>query len=75
MKSFEPFRIIYNGSLRPSLVTPMRTVPDDIPKPDYHLSGFPASEQEARASVEIPCYSPEQVKGIRAACRVRIFVW
>jgi methionyl aminopeptidase len=34
----------YTGKLRPHYVTPTRSVPDHIPKPDYFISGVPKSE-------------------------------
>ena len=55
-------------SLRPSFVTPMRDVPSHIPKPDYLLTGIPASEFKSRAD-ESPIYTP-QIEGIRVACKV-----
>jgi len=38
-KAFVPKFFNYTGPLRPHYVTPMRWVPDDIPKPEYSLSG------------------------------------
>ncbi len=34
-------------------------------------AGIPLSEMKARASSVTPIYTPEQISGIRAACRVR----
>jgi hypothetical protein len=39
-KAFVPPFFGYTGPLRPAYVTPMRTVPDDIPKPEYALTGW-----------------------------------
>ncbi|OQR90409.1 methionine aminopeptidase [Thraustotheca clavata] len=60
----------FSGPLRPGTVSPMRTVPDHIMKPDYAVGGIPISEQQADRSNKIPVYSPEQIAGIREACRV-----
>lgn len=55
----------YTGPLRKGKVTPMRTVPDHIEKPDYAVSGIPISEQQARSDREIPVYSDEEIAKIR----------
>jgi len=69
-KSFTPFAFDYTGPLRPDFVTPMRTVPDHILKPDYAVSGVSVGEQRARAQAQIPIYDAKQIKGIRAACKI-----
>ncbi|DAZ97026.1 TPA: hypothetical protein N0F65_012895 [Lagenidium giganteum] len=63
--AFEGFQ--YTGKLRRHEVSPMRTVPDHIAKPDYWQTGIPVSEQQADG--RIPVYTKEQIEGIRAACR------
>lgn len=64
----DPFQNFnFTGPLRPSKVTPQKTVPDSIQKPDYWQSGIPVSEEQADR--HIPVYTPEQIKGIRAACK------
>lgn len=63
----------FTGSLRPFQKTPKRHVPDTILKPDYaiHPMGFPLSEQEDRRSnTSIKVYTPEEILGIREACRI-----
>jgi methionyl aminopeptidase len=76
--NFKPPSFQYTSPLRPHYVTPMRTVPAHIPRPDYaaptedseHGTGFPLSEQESKASRVIPIYTAEEIEGIRQACRI-----
>mmetsp|Transcript_12641 Transcript_12641/g.17522 ORF Transcript_12641/g.17522 Transcript_12641/m.17522 type:complete len:354 (+) Transcript_12641:159-1220(+) len=65
---FKPPSFDYTGPLRPHYVTPMRRVPDTIPKPDYALTGKPISEMQHKDKVVI--HTKQQIKGIREACRV-----
>jgi methionyl aminopeptidase len=64
----------FTGPLRPGDVTPKRVVPDHIVKPDYadHPQGISASEEADKRSgkQEIKLYTPEQLEGIRHACRM-----
>jgi hypothetical protein len=46
------------------------SVPDHIGKPDYWQFGLPHSEMAERGNSNIRVYSPRQIEGIRAACRV-----
>jgi methionyl aminopeptidase len=64
-KGFDGFE--FTGKLRPGKVSPMQTVPDHIKRPDYWETGIPVSEQQA--DNKIPVYTPEQIEGIRAACK------
>jgi methionyl aminopeptidase len=57
----------YTGQLRKGHVTPMRTVPAHIARPDYADTGVPTSEQQIRSDREIPVYSPEELDKIRHA--------
>jgi len=57
----------FTGPLRPAHVTPMKTVPDHIMKPDYWANGIPVSEQQS--DKKISTYTSEQIEGIRVACR------
>jgi len=41
-KAFVPQFFKYTGTVRPHFVTPRRWVPDDIPKPEYAVSGMPS---------------------------------
>ncbi len=70
-KEFTGFQ--FTGSLRPFQKTSKRVVPDHILKPDYalHPMGFPLTEQEDRRSnTTIKVYTPEEIAGIREACRI-----
>jgi methionyl aminopeptidase len=51
-------------------VTPKRTVPDHIDKPDYHKSGQPLSEYKVAGSKHIPVYTDEEIEGIKLACKI-----
>ncbi|CAG9320168.1 unnamed protein product [Blepharisma stoltei] len=62
--------ITYTGPLRRGYVTPMRTVPDHIEKPDYAVTGIPVSEHKARSDREIPVYSTEELDKIRYSSRL-----
>lgn len=58
----------YTGPLRPGVVTPMRSVPGHIQKPDYAVSGTPHSEINRDADKRIPVYTPEEIEKMRAVC-------
>jgi methionyl aminopeptidase len=63
----------FTGTLRPYQKTPRRTVPAHIARPDYaeHSQGFPASEDlDKRTNTTIRVYTPTEIEGIRAACRI-----
>ncbi|OWY92797.1 Methionine aminopeptidase [Phytophthora megakarya] len=61
----------FTGKLRPGKVSETVKVPETINHPDYADTGVPESEQRARReSKGIPVYTPEQIKGIREACRL-----
>ena len=53
--------------------TPMRTVPDHIPRPDYanHPDGFPASERAVKGSTNIIMLNDEDQESLRVACKVK----
>jgi methionyl aminopeptidase len=51
-------------------VTPKREVPDEIEKPDYHITGQPLSEIKVQHSSYIPVYSADDIEGIRLACKI-----
>lgn len=60
----------WTGPLRPFRIAPPRTIPDHIPKPDYFFDGYPAQEQSSRQQTQaVIRTNPEQLAGIRAACR------
>ena len=55
------------------MVTPKREVPPEIPRPDYanHPTGIPETEmQDRRTNNSIRVYTPEEIQGIREACRI-----
>lgn len=73
------------GPLRPGIVSPMRTVPKHIKRPEYAETGLyfslsfimtkkkkgdPVSERTARSSSMIEVKTPEQIEKMRKACRV-----
>ena len=58
----------YTGPLRPGTVTPMRTVPDHIQKPDYAAAGIPISEMDRDVDRRIPIYDAEEIEKMRAVC-------
>lgn len=59
----------FTGTLRPGKVTPMRIVPDHIPRPDYaiHPSGEPLSEKQLRGNTSIRVLTEEEQEGVRVA--------
>ena len=69
-RDFVPPPFAYTGALRPHFVSPMRSVPEHIGKPDYALTGTPSSELRLRGSTAIHICSAAEVAGIRLACRV-----
>ena len=50
----------------------MRTVPAEIARPDYatHAEGESFAEKNDQYTECIRCYSPEEIQGIREACRI-----
>lgn len=63
---FRPPHFDYTGPLRPAWVSPRRSVPPHIARPDYAETGEPKGEN--RATIHIN--TPAEIKGIRAACRL-----
>lgn len=61
----------WTGSLRPARIGPMREIPDHIPTPDYFTNnGIPTSELSSPQQRTVPSRSPEEIAGIREACRI-----
>ena len=64
----------FRGSLRPTMLSPKRSVPDHIRKPDYasHPQGHSLSEQRDRANnTSIRIYkTPKEIEGIKHACQM-----
>lgn len=67
---YDPFpNFKYTGSLRPHYpLTPKRTVPEHIEKPDWYSNGLPISEQRNDRLNKIPIYTKDEIKKIRKAC-------
>ena len=70
VNKFTPPAFQYTGTMRPAYVSPRRSVPDHIKKPDYAITGDPISERLQKAGFTTPVYTPQQIKGIRAACEL-----
>ncbi|XP_069125180.1 methionine aminopeptidase 1-like [Argopecten irradians] len=62
----------FTGQVRAAKVTPRRTVPDHIPRPDYadHPEGVPISERQMRGTTNIKVLSDEEQEGLRVACKL-----
>lgn len=60
----------FTGSVRPGRLSPKRTVPAHIPKPDYAETGIPKGEMQLRGNNTIEVKNAEQIQGMREACRV-----
>ena len=65
--SYQPPAFDYTGPLRPHYVTPRRTVPAHIQKPDYAESGIPMSEMKLRGNHTIHIHTAKEIAGMRAA--------
>lgn len=48
----------------------MRLVSEHIPRPDYADTGIAQSERAAKLAGVIRQLSPEEIKGMRKACKV-----
>jgi methionyl aminopeptidase len=69
-RSFKLPAFTWTGGLRPWRVGPRRAVPAHIPRPDYAETGIPASELASRQQRSVAVRTPNEVEGIRAACRL-----
>lgn len=67
---FKPPPFKYTGPLRPHYVSPMRSVPAHIERPEYALTGRAKEEEKVKNSSKIHINSPEEIAGIREACRI-----
>ncbi|ORX58315.1 methionyl aminopeptidase 1 [Hesseltinella vesiculosa] len=67
----DPFpNFSYTGDLKAVYpLSPMRKVPDHIPKPDYSVTSIPVSEEKARGDA-IKVLSPEEIQGMRECCKI-----
>ena len=64
--NFRPPPFEYTGDLRPGWVSPRRTVPAHIQKPDYASGAAPQGEN----SHTIHIHTPAEIKAIRAVCKI-----
>jgi len=62
----------YTGDFCPWYVTPSRTVLKHIERPEYaeNPAGYPILETQSKGDGKIPIYTPDEIKGIRAACKL-----
>jgi len=60
----------WTGNLRPWRISPMRPIPEHIPKPDYYLTGFPKAEVESRQQHEVKVKTEKDIADIRKTCRI-----
>ncbi|KAK9832038.1 hypothetical protein WJX81_000819 [Elliptochloris bilobata] len=60
----------WTGPLRPTTISPRRPVPAGIPLPDYAETANPTSELENKQQRIVPIRTAEEIKGLRAACRL-----
>ena len=68
---FKNFR--FTGPLRPAAITPTRSVPSHIPRPDYadDIQGASRSEQsDKRSNTAIKVYTGDALEAIRESCRI-----
>ena len=61
---------MFTGAYRPARVTPMRTVPPHISKPDYADDGIPHSEMRERGNRRAPVRTPDEIRRLREVCRL-----
>ena len=61
---------MFTGAYRPARVTPMRTVPPHIAKPDYADDGIPHSEMRERGNRRAPVRTPDEIRRLREVCRL-----
>lgn len=62
----------FTGDLRPARVTPRRSVPQSIPRPDYalHPQGVSFEERQAKKNRDVKVLDDEEKEGLRVACRL-----
>lgn len=70
--TYDPFPSFpYTGTLRPAYpLSPTRTVPPSIRRPDYAADGVPRSEYALGSSRKISILSPSECEGMRKVCRL-----
>lgn len=70
---YDPFPAFpYTGNLRPTYpLSPLRTLPSSIKRPDYAVDGVPRSEYAlGSSSRKISILSPSECEGMRKVCRL-----
>ncbi|PJF17930.1 hypothetical protein PSACC_02220 [Paramicrosporidium saccamoebae] len=70
---YDPFPgFKYTGALRPWPYGPKKTIPRDIPRPDYAETGYPKSEMDLKnkAATTIPIVDSKEQEKIRTVCRL-----
>ncbi|KAI9101141.1 peptidase M24, structural domain-containing protein [Phlyctochytrium arcticum] len=72
VKSFNPWpKFHYTGKMRPIYpLTPTRTVPESITRPDYAADGRPYSELEKRGSTQIEVLKADEIEAMKVVCRI-----
>ncbi|CAK4620641.1 hypothetical protein LEN26_007236 [Aphanomyces euteiches] len=60
----------FTSALRPGTISPVRSVPEHIQRPEYWRSGVPVNEQQAYKIGKIPVYTAEEIEGIRKVCKL-----
>jgi len=60
----------WTGTLRPFRIGPYRAIPEDIPRPEYYLTGQAISEMRSRQQSIVVPRAGEELEGIREACRI-----
>lgn len=62
----------YSGKLRPYPQTPIRKVPEHIPRTDYadHPSGRSPSEESLRGNTTIKVLDDEEIEAMRLSCKL-----
>ncbi|CAO3677479.1 unnamed protein product [Umbelopsis vinacea] len=71
-ETYDPFKNFkYTGPLRPVYpLSASRTVPENIPRPDYAEEGIPHSELAQRGQTNIKVLTAEEIEGVRKAGRI-----
>eukprot|EP01113_Clastostelium_recurvatum_P037964 TRINITY_DN5609_c0_g1_i1.p1 TRINITY_DN5609_c0_g1~~TRINITY_DN5609_c0_g1_i1.p1 ORF type:complete len:360 (-),score=60.08 TRINITY_DN5609_c0_g1_i1:38-1117(-) len=59
----------FTGPLRPARVTPMRSVPAHIPRPEYADTGKPVIEDRARGNAVVP-YNQQEIEILREVAKI-----
>ena len=54
--------------MRPGKVSPKLAVPENIVKPDYGLTSYPASEISSKFQTTIEVKTPEDIEILRKVC-------